>query len=101
MRTRAVSRRRTCRHSRRARPRRSHEPESRIVTRPAARLERARSRLAAGDVAGARRECAPLAEAEPRVAAAAHVVLSACAQREGDAQAARRHVETALALDAD
>lgn len=62
-------------------------------------LERARASLAAGDVAGARRECSAIVErGEPRAAAAAHLLLSACARRSGDAQAARAHVESALRL---
>jgi predicted O-linked N-acetylglucosamine transferase (SPINDLY family) len=67
----------------------------------AAVLERARAHLAAGDLDGARRECAPLLHAGGRDAAAAHVVLSACARRAGDETLARRHVESALQLDPD
>ena len=63
-------------------------------------VERARARLAAGDIAGARDACAPLVHSgNPRDAAAAHLVLSACARRGGDAVSARQHVEEALRLD--
>ena len=65
-------------------------------------IERARTRLAAGDLAAARRECEQLITAgDAGDAAAAHLVLSACAQREGDTGSARRHVDAALALDPD
>jgi CRISPR-associated protein Csy1 len=67
-----------------------------------AALDRARARLAAGDIAGARRDCAPLlTRGDPSEAAAAHLLLSACATRAGDAAGARRHVESALRLNAD
>ncbi|HET8832448.1 MAG TPA: hypothetical protein VFN86_10250, partial [Casimicrobiaceae bacterium] len=60
-------------------------------------LVRARARLAAGDVASAKAMCAPLATSgDARIAAAAHVVLSACAQRSGDVEAERTHVQAAL-----
>ncbi len=63
-------------------------------------IERARARLAAGDIAGARRECVPALNAgNARDAAAAHLVLSACAQRAGDAASAREHIDSALRLD--
>jgi len=65
-------------------------------------LARARARLAANDIAGARAEGERVAASgDSRDAAAAHLVLSACAQRAGDTVAAKRHVDTALALDAD
>ena len=65
-------------------------------------IARARTRLAAGDLAAARRECERLLTAgNARDGAAAHLVLSACAQREGDTVAAGRHVDAALALDPD
>jgi protein O-GlcNAc transferase len=71
----------------------------------AASLERARARLAAGDVAGAQRECETLLHSGGAVpaglASAAHLVLSACAKRRGDEPAQRRHVQQALAADAD
>jgi CRISPR-associated protein Csy1 len=61
-------------------------------------LEHARARLAAGDIAGARAECAALADAADAAdAAAAHLLLSACAERAGDAALAERHVDAALA----
>jgi CRISPR-associated protein Csy1 len=61
-------------------------------------LERARARLAAGDVAGARAECTSLTRSSNAAqAAAAHLVLSACADREGDGALAERHVDAALA----
>src|SRR5437763_15167978 len=66
-----------------------------------AALGRAGALLAAGDVDGARRECVALvARADPRHAAAAHLLLAACAQRAGDSASARSHVEAALQLDA-
>lgn len=63
-------------------------------------LARARARLASGDIAGARAECAPvLASGNAGDAASADLVLSACAQRAGDAALAKRHVDAALARD--
>jgi CRISPR-associated protein Csy1 len=65
-------------------------------------LARARARLAAGDIAGARAEAeAILTTADARDAAAAHLIVSACAHRAHDAVSARRHVEDAVALDPD
>lgn len=65
-------------------------------------VERARARLAAGDIAGARRDCIALVrDGDPRIAAAAHLVLSACAKRAGDEQNARVHVGEALRHDPD
>jgi len=65
-----------------------------------AALARAQARLAAGDVAAARTEGERVARsANPRDRAAAHLLLSACARRVGDAAAAKTHVESALALD--
>ena len=64
-----------------------------------AALERARSRLAAGDVAGARRQCvAILTVASPRQAAAAHLLLATCEERAGRPQAAIESLERAAAL---
>jgi CRISPR-associated protein Csy1 len=60
-------------------------------------LERARTLLAAGNVAAARAACAKIAESpDDAAAAAAHLVLSACAQRTGDPDLAERHVDLAL-----
>ena len=68
----------------------------------AAALARARACLAAGDIAAARTLCGPLvATGNPHVAAAAHLVLSACAERAGDAASARAHVRAALQANAD
>ena len=68
----------------------------------AAALARARACLAAGDIAAARTLCGPLvATGNPHVAAAAHLVLSACAERVGDAPSARAHVQAALHANAD
>jgi len=65
-------------------------------------LARARARLAAGDVASAKAMCAPLATSrDARIAAAAHVVLSACAERSGDTTSARAHVQAALRANPD
>ena len=74
-----------------------------MVDRPdAAAVERARARLAAGDVAGARRECErALHSGDAKASAAAHLVLSGCAKRDRDEAAQRRHVDQALALDPD
>lgn len=69
---------------------------------PDAALARARARLAAGDIDGARRACTPLVEnGAPRHAAAAALLLSACAERAGDRALARRHVDRALELHPD
>jgi len=63
-------------------------------------LDYARARLAAGDIAGAREACTGiLRSGDAREAAAAHLVLSACAQRAGDAASAREHIGMALGLD--
>ncbi|MGE5104602.1 MAG: tetratricopeptide repeat protein, partial [Betaproteobacteria bacterium] len=70
------------------------------MTPGARNVERARARLAAGDLAGARAACDSVLRAGgARDRAAAHLVLSACARRAGDAAAAQRHVASALALD--
>jgi protein O-GlcNAc transferase len=67
---------------------------------PAQMLERARNLLRARDTAGAKALCTPLAgTGTPREQAGAHLILSACAQRGGDAVAARAHVESALQAD--
>ena len=61
-------------------------------------LARARSELASGNVDAAREACAKLADSRDGVeAAAAHLVLSGCANRAGDAMLAARHVDLALA----
>ncbi|HEX2390827.1 MAG TPA: tetratricopeptide repeat protein [Casimicrobiaceae bacterium] len=63
-------------------------------------LERARARLAAGDIAGARREALDVAQrGDGKQAAAAHLLLSACATRSGDAVEARAQVMAALQRD--
>jgi len=65
-------------------------------------LARARSLLAAGDIAGARRVSrAVIDRGDPVWTAAAHLVLSACATRCGDGHSARAHVEHALQLNPD
>ncbi|HEX6138600.1 MAG TPA: tetratricopeptide repeat protein [Casimicrobiaceae bacterium] len=70
------------------------------VGQAAAAIERARARLAAGDIAGARSACTSVLQAgNAQDAAAAHLVLSACAERAGDPVAAREHVADALRLD--
>ena len=67
-----------------------------------AALAAARSRLAAGDVAGARKLCVPvIASTNPRLTATAHVILSACADRSGDAASARTHAESARRANPD
>jgi predicted O-linked N-acetylglucosamine transferase (SPINDLY family) len=65
----------------------------------AARIEAARQRLAAGDLAGARRQGdAILADAATEAErAAAHLVLAACSQRSGDAAAALDAARRAVA----
>ena len=68
-------------------------------TAAAAALERARARLAAGDLAGVRRECAPLVASGGEHAGAAHLLLSACAQRASDPASAQAHVTAALDVD--
>ncbi len=65
-------------------------------------LESARARLAAGDIAGARREALFLTQrADARQAAGAHLLLSACATRTGDASEARAQVTSALQRNPD
>ena len=62
-------------------------------------LERARARLAAGDLAAARRESSGVLGARDATrVAAAHRVLAACASKAGDVDAALQHAETALKL---
>jgi len=64
-------------------------------------VSRARSRLAAGDIAGARVDADRISRTgSPAEKAAAHLVLSACAKRTGNAVAAKEHIDSALALDA-
>ncbi len=64
------------------------------------RAERARQRLAAGDVDGARREAEAIVAGAATDAerGAAHLVLSACCQKSGDATAALAHVRSAMSL---
>src|SRR5579863_9343679 len=72
----------------------------RAGTNVTAALARARARLAAGDLAAARRECDTVIElGDAKSSAAAHLVLSGCAKRADDHATQRRHVETALTLD--
>ena len=67
-----------------------------------AALERARTRLAAGDLAGAQREAEAILRAgDAKSVSAAHLLLSACAKRLGDASAQRLHVRKALAADGE
>ena len=67
-----------------------------------AALERARTRLAAGDLAGAQREAEAILRAgDAKSVSAAHLLLSACAKRQGDASAQRLHVRKALAADGE
>lgn len=67
------------------------------------RAERARQRLAAGDLAGARREAeAILADAgDARAHAAAHLVLATCFDKSGDIKAAVSHGRAAAARTPD
>ena len=101
-RTPAISSVPTCRRSNSARPKRSTMTErSRAGPRRPA-LARARARLAAGDIAGARREALDSSQrGDPARAAAAHLVLSACAERAGDARQARAQVTSGAARNAD
>jgi CRISPR-associated protein Csy1 len=63
-------------------------------------LANARARLEAGDVAGAREMCAPIAGSlDAEEAAAAHLVLYECARRALDWPTAREHLAFALDLD--
>jgi CRISPR-associated protein Csy1 len=67
-----------------------------------AALAAARARLVAGDLAGARQLSAPLASsANPQQAAMANLILSACADRSGDAASARAHAASALRANPD
>ena len=67
-----------------------------------AALAAARSRLTAGDLDGARKLCAPVvAGTNPQLTATAHLILSACADRSGDAASARAHAESALRANPD
>ena len=74
-----------------------------MADRPeASAVDRARARLAAGDIAGARRECErALRSGDAKASAAAHLVLSGCAKRDRDEATQQRHVDQALALDPD
>jgi len=62
-------------------------------------VERARQRLGAGDIAGARRDGeAALASAKDDMErAAAHLVLAACGQKSNDATVALAHIRAAIA----
>jgi protein O-GlcNAc transferase len=65
-----------------------------------AALALARKRLAAADVAGARAEAErAMSTGDATQRASAHLLLSACARRSDDAGLAKRHVESAVALD--
>lgn len=69
------------------------------ATTGAARTDRARQRLAAGDLAGARREAEAVVSgrASDTERGAAHLVLAACCEKGGDPTAAREHVRAAVA----
>jgi len=65
-------------------------------------LDRARALLAAGNILQAQSICSKIvASHDPREAARALLVLSACAQRGGNAAVARQHVEAALQKNPD
>jgi tetratricopeptide (TPR) repeat protein len=71
---------------------------------PRASVERARQRLLAKDLAGARRECASIladAAALARDRAGAHLVLAACCQRGADDASALAHLRSAVGLTPD
>jgi len=63
-------------------------------------LDRARQRLAQGDLAGAERECAALIAGPAPAAdqAAAHLIVSTCRQRQRDYDTALTHVRVAQTL---
>ncbi len=70
------------------------------MTKPAAKLARARQRLAAGDVDGARREGEALlgADASDAERADSHLLLAACAQHAKDPVLGLRHARMSIAL---
>src|SRR4051794_35850161 len=65
-------------------------------------LQRARDRLAAGDVQSARTACETAVRdaADPRALAQAKLLLATCWQRLGDRGVALRHAREAIAADA-
>lgn len=67
------------------------------------RVERAQRRLAAQDIAGARRDCEAIlgdSRANARDRAGAHLVLATCSQRSADQASALSHVRSAIDLNA-
>ncbi|MET0732298.1 MAG: tetratricopeptide repeat protein [Casimicrobiaceae bacterium] len=67
-----------------------------------AALKRAFNLVAAGDVAGAKLACADvISSGDAHEVARAHVVLARCAERSGDPESARLHVESALRIYPD
>src|ERR1700674_5038044 len=62
------------------------------------RIDQARQRLAAGDIAAARREAEAIVAdaASDAERGAAHLVLAACCEKDGDAAAALMHARTAV-----
>src|SRR5258706_1458071 len=102
MRTPGTSSRLTCGRSNCAIPRRFTPcplgPMADIAAESAA-IERARQRLAVGDIATARREAEAIVDraAGVELRCAAHLVLAACCDKAGDVAAALEHTRAAVA----